>query len=199
MNSNVVFIWRKYKEECLWFKGDKDTKMVTLDQRSIHKTDCWGFFEWPFFLFNGAGLIIHFGLLVGLLIRVFLSRNDTWFAEEQVNFRSMIRSLKYFSVQNKCWSGQRLRRWERANGWTHNRWRSEVRDVKDQVSSNQTWFEPKSISLKRRFQQSEYEKCDTSNLWNWTNYNMLTSSLFCPNVRRFLVKIDFGTCKTHVL
>ena len=97
VTQTVVFIWRKYKEHCLWYKADPVTHKVTLDQRSIHKTDCWGFYEWPFFLFNGFGLLIHFGLLVGLLIRVFINRNDSWFAEEQVSFRPNVSIFQYFS------------------------------------------------------------------------------------------------------
>ena len=69
-----IFVWRKYKHECLKFVVEANTNKVKVDQRGLHKYDCWGVFEWPFFIFNGIGIAIHTGLLIGLLLRVYIAR-----------------------------------------------------------------------------------------------------------------------------
>lgn len=73
-----VFIWRKYKHNCLRYVVDNDSqhdnRTVSIDQRGLHKTECWGVFEWPFFILNGIGVPIHAISLVAMVFLIFFKK-----------------------------------------------------------------------------------------------------------------------------
>ena len=70
-----TFVWRKYKHNCLKYVVDPGpVNTVSIDQRGLHKHECWGFFEWPFFVLNGIGVPMHTMLLIGIILVIFVKR-----------------------------------------------------------------------------------------------------------------------------
>merc|ERR1712176_974009 len=73
-----TFVWRKYKHNCLKYVVDPGPgNTVSIDQRGLHKHECWGFFEWPFFVLNGIGVPMHTMLLIGIILVIFVKRDNT--------------------------------------------------------------------------------------------------------------------------
>jgi len=62
-----IFIFRKYNTGCLKYVVNEENRNQTIiSQPSMRHIECWDWVEWPFFLLNFLGLLIHTSLLIGI-------------------------------------------------------------------------------------------------------------------------------------
>merc|ERR1712235_46597 len=62
-----IFVFRKYNTGCLKYVVNEDFRNQTIiSQPSLRHINCWDWVEYPFFLLNSLGLLIHTSLLIGI-------------------------------------------------------------------------------------------------------------------------------------
>lgn len=62
-----IFVFRKYNTGCLKYVVNEENRNQTIiSQPSLRHINCWDWVEYPFFLLNFLGLLIHTSLLIGI-------------------------------------------------------------------------------------------------------------------------------------
>ena len=60
-----IFVYRKYSTGCLkYYVNENNWNQTIISQPGLRR--CWSWVEYPFFLLNWLGLLIHTSLLIGI-------------------------------------------------------------------------------------------------------------------------------------